>query len=434
MARVLIHSLVFSPDSVSTAYLMSELSLALKNLGHEVTVLTTTPHYNLDPAALTAQPLETVWPGILYKSSYHGIPVWHVKVPAKGRRMWSRVGDHMWFHVVSLLLGTRKTGVYDIVIATSPPLTIGVVAWLLGRRCGAPSVYKVAEIYPDIAINQGLLKNRLMIRMMQSLERLVYRKSAAVLPIAEQFRLLIQDRAPFGDKLQTVPEFVDTHFFRPLPRDNEFARTFGLLDRFVVLYGGNIGYVQDWESVLQAAENLRQAPVLFAIVGDGVCRSQLVDQVNTRRLNNITVIGYQPKERMPEVNASSEIGLIPMKSAGNIDGCPSKVFSILACAKPVLATAEPRSEIAWMLERGRCGRIATPGSGEALTQAVLRALEQQDLLKQEGENGRRFVEMYYSKEVITARYDKLIRSLTQSRADTGQGQGEAQERDVVLHS
>src|SRR5437879_2802716 len=122
MANVLLHTLVFSPDGVSTAYLMTDLARQLKRLGHAVTVLTTTPHYNLDPSTLARQPMRSVVPGVLYRSVCDGIPVWHVRMRAKKQRVSARSLDYLIFHAISLLAATGVVGRCDIVLAPSPPL------------------------------------------------------------------------------------------------------------------------------------------------------------------------------------------------------------------------------------------------------------------------------------------------------------------------
>lgn len=104
VSRVLLHSLVFSPDGVSTAHLMADLAVGLKKLGHSVTVLSTTPHYNLDQAALDRQPLSPRWGGLVFFSDFHGVAVWHVKVPMKGHRVWARALDYLRFHLLSAVL------------------------------------------------------------------------------------------------------------------------------------------------------------------------------------------------------------------------------------------------------------------------------------------------------------------------------------------
>jgi len=414
MARVLLHSLVFSPDSVSTAYLMTGLAIELKRLGHEVTVLTTTPHYNIDNAALARQPLRRRWAGLLYESECEGIPVWHVKLPMKGTRVWARALDFLRFHALSLIVSAATLGRQDIVIATSPPLTIGVMSWLLGVRWRAPAVYKVAEVYPDIAIRQGVVRHPALIAAMRWLERFVYARNAMIVPITEQFRRVIRQRGVPEAKLCTIPDFVDTDLYRALPRLGPFAETHGLGKDFVVLYGGNIGPLQDWESVLFAAGQAAGLPIQFVIVGDGARRTWLVEAVRERGLQNVKVLGYQPQAMMPQINASCDIGTIPMTRAGAQDGFPSKIYTIMACARPVIVSAGPDSEMALMVTQAGCGRVVPPEDKQAYADAVLASFRDRNALAAEGECGRRFVEKDYSKEAIGRKYDALIRQLVGS--------------------
>jgi colanic acid biosynthesis glycosyl transferase WcaI len=390
---------------------MTELAIELRRLGHSVTVLTTTPHYNFDQAALSRQPMQKRWAGLLYYSECEGIPVWHVKIPVKGQRVWARAFDYVRFHIMSLAASIRTIGPQDIVIATSPPLTIGAISWLLGTRWHAPSVYKVAEIYPDLAIRQGVVRHPILISLMRWLERLVYARNAMIVPIAEQFKQTIQQRGVPNDKLCVIPDFVDTDLYRPLPRANPFAEAHGLLDDFVVLYGGNIGLVQDWESVLFAAAAHADLPIQFVVVGDGSRRAWLEDEVKERGLLNIKLLGYQPKELMPQINASCDIGTIPMTRTGALDGFPSKIYTNMACAKPVIASAGTDSEMAWIIKKARCGRVVPPEDREAYAHAVLTAFRERAALPEEGQRGRSFVEKDYSKEAIARKYDTLIRQL-----------------------
>ena len=413
MSRVLLHSLVFSPDGVSTAYLMTALAIELKRLGHSVTVLTTTPHYNINQEALAGQPMKKRWAGLLYYSECGGIPVWHVKLPMKGNRVWARAVDYVRFHILSLIASLFTLGTQDIVISTSPPLTIGVISWLLGVRWDAPSVYKVAEVYPDLAIRQGVIRGKIMIGIMRWLEQLVYSRSAMIVPIADQFRDVISERGMPDQKLLTIPDFVDTDLYRPLPRDNPFARKHGLLEDFVVLYGGNVGIVQDWESVLFAAETLSSLPIRFVIAGDGARLAWLTAEVAKRGLQNVKLLGYQSKDLMPQINASCDIAIIPMTRTGAQDGFPSKIYTTLASARPVIVSADQNAGMAAIVKRVGCGRVVPPEDPRAFADAVQLAFHERELLPDEGERGRKFVEKDYSKEAIAQKYDVLIHQLTE---------------------
>ena len=394
---------------------MTDLARELKRLGHDITVLTTTPHYNLDAAAAARQPLNRRALGLWAVSNLEGIRIWHVTLPQKGNRVWGRAFDYVRFHLLSLVIGWFVIDRQDIVITTSPPLTIGAVSWLLGARWSAPSVYKVAELYPDMAIRQGAVRGSLMIGLMKRLEQLVYRRNAMIVPIAETFTRLIRQRHVPDAKLRTIPDCVDLDVYRPLPRRNAFAAEHHLLDEFVVLYGGNIGFFQDWESVLYAAQQINNLPIRFVIVGDGGRRDWLAGEIDRLKLTNITLIGYQPKERMPEINASCDLALVPLTISGAKEGFPSKVYSNLACERPILVSAEDGSEMAALVLNARCGRTVHPENGPALAEAVRQAYEERDRLAEEGRRGRELIEREYSKEAIARRYDALIDELTSAR-------------------
>jgi glycosyltransferase involved in cell wall biosynthesis len=416
LARVLLHTLVFAPDGVSTAYLMTDLARQLQARGHQVTVLTTTPHYNILPEQIARQPLRRRWGGLLAESSCDGIRTLHVRLAPRGSKVIRRGLDFIWFHLASLLASVRTVGAYDIVVAPSPPLTIGVIAWLQASLRGVPSVYNVQEIYPDFMINQGMLRSDWAIKAWRRLERFVYDRSAAVVPISEWFARAIRGRGVPDDKLVVIPNFVDTELYRPLPRDNEFARAHGLLDRFTVLYGGNIGLSQDWESFLHAASALASHPIDFVVVGGGAREDWLKTEVRRRGLRNVKLLGYQPRELMPMINAASDVGTIPMKATTTSDTFPSKIYTILACAKPAIVSADEDSELAWLIREARCGTVVPPESPEAYADAVFAAYARRETLGEEGARGRAYVVDRYSKEAVGRQYDTLIEALVRDSA------------------
>ena len=161
MARVLILSLVFPPDGVSTAQIIGDLAADLKGLGHDIVVLTTTPHYNRDPVAEAAQPLAPRWGRLLQASSFRGIPVYHVRVPRKGRRVTGRLAAWLLFHVMSTIASLRVVKHPEVILVPSPPLTMGVNAWAIARLKRCPFIYNVQELYPDLAITLGAITSAL---------------------------------------------------------------------------------------------------------------------------------------------------------------------------------------------------------------------------------------------------------------------------------
>jgi len=414
MANILIHSLIFAPDGVSTAYLYTDLAKELRRLGHSVEVLTTTPHYNQVDEELRRQPLFKIAPGF-YKSSCSGISVWHVSMGKRTSDARARMLDYLRFHLLSLLWSLFHQARYDVVLAPSPPLSIGVIGWLLARRYGGCCVYNVQELYPDIAINHDLIRNTSVIAAFRALERFVYRRSDAVVTIAERFAAVISSRIGASERIKTIPNFVDTEFYRPLPRDNSFSRRYGLLDKFVVSYAGNIGIAQDWGPLMAAARHLADRPILFVIAGEGTRSAWLYEQIRQLNLRNVLLLPYQVRETIPLMNASSDVTTISMSPSGGRDGFPSKIYTTLACGKPSIISAEEDCELCAIVRDSQCGWTVPAGDSEAYTNAILTAMSQRESLREIGLRGRDYVERRFSLQAVAKRYDDLIRQLAERK-------------------
>ena len=410
--RVLLLSLVFAPDGVSTAVLMTELARELQGRGHQVTVVTTTPHYNLDPEARARQPLVRRWAGLLATSEIEGIAVHHVQVADKGRRVASRALDYLRFHALGTLRTLTAAGRYDVVLAPTPPPTIGFQAWVLARARGARFIYNVQEIYPDVALSMGVLRDGPLARALERAERKTYQRADRVVVISEWFRRRLEGKGVPAARLEVIPNFVDTEFIRPLPRDNAFARAHGLADRFVVLYSGNLGLTQDFESVLAAARRLENlADVRIVIAGNGARRDWLEGQLAGRAHPNVLRLDYQPGSAVPELYASGDVGIIPLKHHGAQDTFPSKIYSVMASGRPVIAAAEPDTELAWVVAHAGCGTVIDPERPDQL-EAAIRALHaDRAAAARMGASGRRHVVGAHSRDAVGERYDRLLREL-----------------------
>ncbi len=416
MSRILLLTLVFAPDGVSTAVLMTELALELKALGHEVTVLTTTPHYNEEPEARARQPLTKRWGGLLYESEIGGIKVLHASIPVKGWRVGARILDYLRFHAISTAAGLLAVGPFDVIIAPSPPLTIGLSAWLLRLLRGAPFIYNVQEIYPDVAVSLGMLTNRTAIRFFEGLETFVYARARVITVISEWFRRRLLAKGVPAAKLRVIPNFVDTSFIEPGPKQNDFARQHCLDDKFVVQYAGNIGLTQGFETVLQAARLLADLPDLrFLIVGDGTRREWLENELRQDPLPGVVLLPYQPRSVVPQIYAASDVCLVPLKSGTAQETFPSKIYTIMAAARPVIASADHDSELAWVVDAAQCGWAVPPDDAQQMAAAVRQAYAQRAELPAQGENGRRYVIAHHSRAAVAAQYDALIREVTRAR-------------------
>ena len=412
MARVLVLTLVAPPDGVSTAVIVGELAADLTAAGHDVTVMTTMPHYNRDAQAERRQPLRRMWGGLLARSECAGVPVIHVIMPRKNASPVLRVLAWAQFHVLSLIASLVLVRKVDVIVAPSPPLTIGLCAWLLGLIYRAPFIYNVQELYPDIAIRLGAIRNPMLIRALFALERFVYARARVITPIAEHMRQRILGKGVPGSKVRLIPNFVDVDDMRPLPKNNAFSRTHGLDRDFVVTYAGNMGPAQDLETVLEAAALLKdETGLTFLFVGDGGRRGPLESQAQRLGLAQVRFMAHQDYAVVPEIYATSDLCLVTLAARTGSDAVPSKVYRIMACARPVLVSADLDSDLAVLVSGTRSGVVVPPESPQAMAEAIRRAMREPSTGAAMGLAGRAHVLEHYGRRSVSARYDALVREM-----------------------
>lgn len=409
MPRLLILSLLFSPDGVSTAHEVTEIAIGLRERGHEVTVIAGTPHYNVDADFMAKQPLHKRCLGLLYKSKVGGVEVYHVPILPKGNRVYSRLFDYVIYHVYSMICGLALVGKQDLILGVTPPPTIGLNAWLLARLKRIPFVYNIREMFPDVLGDMGLIRNNRFLSALERIEKHVYRNSDANVVITNFFyRELLRKGAP-PEKIHIIPNLTDVDFIRPGARENDFSSRYALNDKFVIQYAGNIGLTQGFEIITDAAEALQDhQDIHFLIVGGGAKYGWLESEIRKRDMGNITLLPYQPRSMVPKIYASADICLIPLKGNTAKTTIPSKIYTVMAAGKPALVSVESDSELAWVVNEANCGWVVSPDSDGALVEGILHAYASKDELGKMGERGRAFVEVEYSIKAVVEKYDHLL--------------------------
>lgn len=412
MPRVLILTLLFPPDGVSTAQIMGDLAEDLGRLGHDVAILTTTPHYNRDLEAERAQPIAKYWSRVVQRSTFRGWPVYHTVMPRKSGSVVLRLMAWMLFHILSLVVGIVVIRRVEVILSPSPPLTMGIVAWLLGLWHRAPFVYNVQEIYPDIAIKLGAVRQPWLIRFLYSVERFVYARAARVTVIAERMRRRLVEKGVPSSKVALIPNFVDADALQPVPSPNEFSQRFDLDGAFVVSYAGNLGPAQGLETLLDAAERLRDVPgIVIVLVGDGILWKVLHQRISDNGLRNVRLIPFQPFAIVPQIYGASDVCVVSQAVSTGTDAVPSKVYRIMSCRRPVLAATDPASDLAQLVREAGCGVVVQQVSAEQVAAAIRDAYADQPAWRAMGERGRQHVLEHYTRSVVTERYHQLIGSL-----------------------
>lgn len=410
LKRVLIHSIVFSPDGVSTAYLYNDIALGLVKNGFEVVVLTSSPHYNIVDSELLKQPIKKKYFGLYGLSHFNGIKVYHIPLK-KYKSTILRLFSFVYWHFFSFLYGLTLRNI-SFVISPSPPLSIGLISLLIAKIKGAKSIYNVQEIYPDLLINQGNLKSSFIINLLKRLEKFIYNNSSAVTTIDEVFYSQIKPRFIDSNKLHIIPNFVDTELYRPIETNLVLPPEFGKANNKIrLLYAGNIGFFQDWNPVLYAANALINENIEFWIIGEGVQKKYLENSIKELGLNNINIYPYQNRSYMPAINNFADIHFIVINEEMEQEGFPSKVYSILACAKPLIVVTGVKTPLFNFLSNKDCSELITENRNEQFVKSIRKLARDKNLRLKLGNNGFKHIQDFYSKEIVVSKYVNLLNSL-----------------------
>jgi colanic acid biosynthesis glycosyl transferase WcaI len=399
----------FSPDVAPTGEVVTRITEELAVQGHSIEVITSLPWYR-------EHRIEPGYEGKLVR--YEDVPWGRIvrvnPFPTTDKRnIARRAASFAGFSIASAALGSRGERV-DGVLALSPPLTLGLSGWAIARRRIAPLVFNVQDVYPDVAVELGVLSNPLIVATARRLERLCYARADAVTVLSDDLKENVSTRVEDGEKVRVIPNFVDTEWIAPGPSDNAYRREYGLSEKFVVMYAGNVGLSQSLDLVLDAAAALaHEKDIVFVINGGGAGKAGL--QQRAMGMSNVVFVDMQPSTRLPEVLAAADLHLVPLKRGLARSSVPSKTYSILAAGRPLIASVDSGSEVARVVERAGAGLAVPPEDPEAFTKAVRALYERRAELPAMGAGGRAFVEQWASPAAVARKYADLFDELNANR-------------------
>lgn len=396
----------FAPDSAPTGVVMTRIVTELAALGHEIHVVTALPWYR-------SHAIEQGWQGkrVRRERTDWGSITRVTPFPGGNKRnLARRAAGFVGFSVLTGLTSLRG-GRVDAVIAMSPPLTMGLTGWVTHLVRRGPLIFNIQDVFPDAAVQTGAISNRWIISAARSLERVSYGRAAAVTVLSSDLRdnLAAKVRMSQRGDIRVIPNFVDTDFIRPLDRMTALRSELGIGAETVVQYAGNVGYSQSLEMVITAAEAM---PTLtFLINGDGAALDSL--RARAEGLANVIFSGYQPIARLPEVLATGDIHLVPLKAGLGRVSVPSKTYSILAAGRPVLAAIDPATEVPRILAQSGGGVSVPPDDPTALLDALQALAADPGGQHRMAVDGRRWVEQAASPAAVARAYADLVVALNQ---------------------
>jgi glycosyltransferase involved in cell wall biosynthesis len=397
MANILFLTPYYPPENGAAAVRMGETATRLVACGHCVSVLTTRPSYPtgvVAPAYRGPLPREEILQGVRV------IRVWSYITPRS--TFVSRVLAQLSFGCLAALLAGRRIGRPDLLIVESHPLFNTISGrWLAWRR-RCPLVLTVSDLWPESAVQLGVLRNRWLIRLAEWLEWSSYRRASLIWALSCGIaRRIVAGGIPH-ERVLLLTNGVDLSLFVPRPQAQARA-ALGWTERFTVLYAGTYGLSHGLTTVVEAAARLRAYDeIRFVLLGDGVEKARLQARAQALGLTNLIFYQEQAHERMPLVLAAADVCLVPLRRLPLFAGrLPLKMFEIMACARPFLLGVQGEARQLAVEEAG-AALFSEPENAEDLARGILYLYRSPAERERLGQRGRAFVVKHYDRDHLTA--------------------------------
>jgi len=294
------------------------------------------------------------------------------------------------------------------------PLIGPLISSLIARRFRAKSISVIYDLYPDIAMEQGIIKRRQFVSLARKLENLSYDWSDHIVVLSEGFRrTLINDRGVKSEKISVIPVWLDARSILPMDRDNPWRREMKIPKQyFVILYAGTIGIVPGAEIITEVAQHLAPYPdILFLMVGDGYAKDEVQSKARSLGLSNIWFFPFQPRDRLSELQATADISLVTLAPGRGRTSVPSKVLGYMAAGRPIVAAVDQDCDTADMIKKAECGLVVPAGDRKSLSHAILYYYNHSKERVNAGKSGRAYFLQNYEKQTVTRKYLDLIKNL-----------------------
>jgi len=402
--NILILTEAFPPEIRSASHLLYELAEDLVKKGFQVTVITRFPKNYIDK-------IDKKYMGKLFsREKMSGINVIRLYSFSFLRHISIIRGLSQFILSGLLVIGGIVSGKQDIILTYSPPLPLGISAYLLGKIKKVPFIFNVQDIFPQSVIDLGLLKNKVLIKISEAMEKFIYKKARYITVHSDGNRENIISKNVNPEKIVTIHNWVDTDLIKSTEGwDNSFRNKNNLNGRFVVSFAGVMGFAQGLDIVINCAELLKSyKDILFLLVGDGVKKDGLIKKVEDIQLNNIKFLPLQPKEIYLSILSASDICLVTLDKNVKTPVVPAKLLNIMASGRPVVACMNLKGDAPKIIKDAKCGYCVEADDVKGFSEAILKLYNNTSLRDEFGKNGREYAVRHFSRKICIEKYEKLF--------------------------
>jgi len=394
----------FYPEMTSTGLLLSEVAQRLQEKDWQITVYCDQPEYVVGPGEEQV-PNEMLHEGIRIKR----VPVLGAHRDGMVRRAVR--GITYLFSTIYALVRDRDQ--HDGLLTTTNPPFAGLAGWFMAVTYGLPYVHLVHDVYPEIAEELGVVeKGSLLDQVWKQVSHLILNRAAGTIVIGRDMAELVRhklQRQNWGT-MHLIPNWSDERTVEPVPRgENPFRDEHDVGDRILVQYSGRMGTTHNLEPLIDAAERLQDAPVLFQFNGEGAKKEKLQRMAADRDLDNVLFLPYQPLDDLDTVLSAADLAVVCLEGRFTGMSVPSKTYGIMAAGTPMLGFVEPESEVGRTIEEHECGVVAEDPTGAEVADTLRQLIADRDRLAAMGKRGREIFEEQYTLSDGAERYNIVLR-------------------------
>lgn len=403
--HILFLSHYFPPEVNAPASRTFEHCREWVRAGHRVTVVTSAPNHPR---------------GVVYEGYRNRLYQRETREGIEVVRVWTYVTANEGFlkrtlgymsYMVSAVVAALNLPRPDVVITTSPQFFNGLAGYPVSRLKRVPWVLEIRDLWPESVLAVGAITNRYVIHMLHGLEMFAYRKASRIVSVTDAFKRYMVDKGIDAAKIHVVKNGADLGFYRSDIPSLEAKRRLGLEGKFVASYVGTHGMAHHLETILEAAEGLRQrSDIVFLMAGDGAERKRLERMREEKGLTNVVMLPQQPKDRMPELWSATDVSVVLLKRSPLFRTViPSKIFESMAMGKPIVLGVE--GESAEIVQAAGAGRCIVPEDAAGLRNAVVELCDNPALAARMGESGKAHVAEFYDRRVLAGRFLNMMEEL-----------------------
>jgi len=411
--KILVIEQHFYPEVAATGQLLLDLCEDLVKAGYQVKVITG------NPTEIYQKKID-----IPRRENYQGIEIVRLKNTALNKyNMAGRVINYLTFHL-SIFFHIIFSQRPDLVLVLSNPPFISFHGLILKIFKKCKVIYNVQDLFPDLAVELGKLRNKPFIFVLKALSKHIIRKMDKVIVVGEYMERKVKEEVlndTEANHIVTIHNWADGEKLKVVgvvgEEDNYLKKEWGLEGKFVVLYSGNIGYLHEFDTIISAAENIQNKgykDIVFVFIGEGIKKEYIRKKAEEKCLNNILFFPYQPREMLTYSLGLADVSLVTLEKGFEGMVVPSKIYGILASGRPMIGIVGRESEINEIIREGRCGKIVKIGDFQALVDGIINYYKDREKCREDGLSGRRYFEKNFDRKIATRKYIEVIEEVLKS--------------------